>query len=172
MGFESSIAEGFYSVPGRVRTHQVRTVNIDQSELREGVSRTRRYVLSHHEPSEYYRCFTLDAFGQRLHICARCAGIYPGILLGLVAYVIAPAEFSSTVLVAVLPAPAIVDWFITSLTDRRGYNALRATTGSFLGYGWGLGIALTVSESNLYVPLIGLGYGLVAVVLLYLDAEN
>ena len=58
---------------------------VDAEEFREGVAETRRYLLSHHEPEEFDRCYAPSVRGRRVHLCARCCGVYPGIAAGLLA---------------------------------------------------------------------------------------
>lgn len=142
-------------------------MDIDRSELKDGLARTRRYLLSHHEPAEWYRCYTIDRVGEPVRLCARCSGVYPGIGLGLVGYITFPIDVSPLLLVGVCPLPAIIDWALTTFTERRGHNLLRTVTGALLGYGYGLGAALLLLESNLRVAAIGVGYGSVAALLVY-----
>jgi uncharacterized membrane protein len=139
---------------------------VDWAELRAGLRETRRYLLAHHEPSEWYRCYAPTVFGHRLHICARCAGIYPGIAAGLAAYAIGPAWLVNVAFVALLPAPALADWMLTSFSERRGYNPVRTATGGLLGYGYGLGLLLFFLEGDVRVPVIGVIYGILAATLL------
>lgn len=137
-------------------------MKIDQTELRRGLAETQPYLLSHHEQSEWYRCYAPVVFGHRIRICARCFGIYPGILTGIIAYLIAPASFSHLYLVVVLPLPALADWVLTSFTKRHGYNIVRTTTGALLGYGYGLGIGLLFGESEIRILVLGVVYALAA----------
>lgn len=139
---------------------------VDWTELRAGLHETRRYLLAHHEPSEWYRCYAPTVFGQRLHICARCVGIYPGIAAGLVAYAFGPVWLLDVAFVALLPLPALGDWVLTSFTDRRGYNPVRTITGGLLGYGYGLGLLLFFLGGDMRVLVIGIVYAVLAGVLL------
>lgn len=67
-------------------------MGLDRVELETGLTRTRRYLLSHHEPEDYHKCWRLQAFGHHHHLCARCTGIYPGILAGLLAWWVTPGK--------------------------------------------------------------------------------
>jgi uncharacterized membrane protein len=145
---------------------------VDWAELRAGLRETRRYLLAHHEPTEWYRCYAPTVFGRRLHICARCAGIYPGIAVGLAAYAFGPAWLAHLAFVALLPAPALVDWVLTSFSERRGYNPVRTATGGLLGYGYGLGLLLFFLEGDMRVPVIGAIYGILAGVLLAIQRSR
>lgn len=135
---------------------------MDLRELREGWRATRPFLLSHHEPHEWDRCYAPVLFGRRVRVCARCLGIYPGIAAGVLAAIAAPPIATGLALVAVLPLFALADWTLTTFTDRSGWNAVRTATGALLGYAYGLGLATFATTLDLRVPLIGVGYALLA----------
>jgi uncharacterized membrane protein len=145
-------------------------VKIDHTELRKGLAQTRQYVFSHHVPSEWYRCYTLLLRGRRIRVCARCLGIYPGIGLGLFAFF--RSLDSGSYLIALLPLPALLEWGVTSLTERRGYNLVRTATGALLGYGYGLGLGRLFGGSDVRILGIGVAYGLVAAWLLQYERKR
>lgn len=140
---------------------------VDREELREGLRETRRYLLSHHEPSEWYRCYHLRVRERSVRLCARCTGVYPGIVLGLATFLLAPAHPLHLALVVALPLPALVDWTLTSFGTRRGANPVRTVTGGLLGYGYGLGLGYLFGAGEVWLLGVGLGYALVAGVLSY-----
>lgn len=140
---------------------------VDWTELRAGLAETRRYLLSHHEPADYDRTYAVSVRGRRERLCARCTGVYPGILLGLVAGLLEAGPLASTALLLVLALPALVDWTVTRFTPRSGHNLVRTATGLLLGYGYGLGLVAISLRSDLRVLAIGAGYGLVAAALLW-----
>lgn len=144
-------------------------MRIDTAELRKGLSETGRFVLSHHVPAEFYRCYSPVVFGRRVHICARCAGVYPGIGAGVLATLGGPEVTPATVafLVALLPVPSLVDWSVTTFSSRRGYNPVRTVTGFLLGCGYGLAIAHLLFEAMVGLLGIGVGYAILAGILLY-----
>jgi uncharacterized membrane protein len=142
---------------------------VEWSEFKTGLRETRRYLLAHHEPAEWYRCYAPTVFGRRIHVCARCAGIYPGIAAGLAAYAVGPSWLVHIAFVALLPAPALTDWLLTSFTDRRGYNPIRTTTGALLGFAYGLGLPLFVLGGDIRVPVIGAVYAALAAALLAVE---
>ncbi|WP_254766767.1 DUF2085 domain-containing protein [Salinilacihabitans rarus] len=146
-------------------------MGLDPAELGEGLAETRRYVLSHHEPEEWYRCYAPVVFGRRIRLCARCTGVYPGIALGVLAYFLAPGAVTGLAVVAAVPAPALVDWTVTTFTDRRGTNPVRTATGAALGYGYGLGVARLLFEAALPVVAVGAVYAVAAGTLLYVNDE-
>lgn len=141
-------------------------MRIDVGELRKGLAETRKYLLAHHRPSEYHRCYSPHVAGRRVHICARCLGIYPGIVAGLFAYAFLPDGYSSVLWVALLPLPALLDWTVTTFSGTEGFNPVRTATGALLGYGYALGVSLLVFEFNVSVLGIGISYAVVAGVLL------
>lgn len=138
---------------------------VDWSEFRTGLAETRRYLLAHHEPDEWYRCHQPIVLGRRVRLCARCSGVYPGIAVGLMAYVLGHPVLASIAVIATLPLPALVDWTVTSFTPRRGYNVVRTATGLLLGYAYGLGLGLVLGDLDPRVILLGIGYAVVAALL-------
>ncbi|WP_312907387.1 DUF2085 domain-containing protein [Natronosalvus caseinilyticus] len=141
-------------------------MGVDRAELWKGLAETRRFLLAHHLPSERHRCYSPVVFGRRVDVCARCLGIYPGIVAGFFAYLFAPLPANPTLLVAILPAPALLDWSMTTFREARGTNTARTLTGALLGFGYGLGLSLLVLESVLAVLVVGLAYGHLAALLL------
>lgn len=140
-------------------------MKIDFAELRAGVAETRRYLLSHHPPSEYHRCYSPSVGGRRIHVCARCLGVYPGIVVGILTAMFLLNDVPLA-LVALLPLPALCDWGLTTFRSARGYNAVRTITGASLGYGYGFGLVLLLIDGRLRVLAIGVGYAVLAGALL------
>lgn len=136
------------------------------AELRSGLRAAQPYLLSHHEPHEWDRCYAPVLFGRRVRVCARCLGIYPGIVVGLLATAYAPPAATGLELLLVLPPFALLDWALTTFTRRSGWNAVRTTTGALLGYAYGIGLATFATTLDPRVPLIGAGYALLAASLL------
>lgn len=140
---------------------------IDWDEVRAALAATRPYVLSHHEPEEWDRCYAPSVGSHRVRLCARCLGIYPGIVAGIVASLLASPLPTGLWVVAGLPLPALVDWTATAFTDRSGWNSVRTATGVLLGYAYAVGLGLVLGDMDLRVILVGIGYGAVATTLLY-----
>lgn len=141
-------------------------VDIDREEFGRGLRETRRYLLSHHPPADYHKCYRVAPFGRTVRLCSRCVGIYPGIVLGLLGYLLVPPSTPTFLGVAVLPAPALVDWTVTTYTGRSGHNVVRTLTGLLLGIGYGLGLGMVVGGLDGRVIVVGVVYGVVAGVLL------
>ena len=143
-------------------------MDIDRRELRRGLAKARPYLLSHHLPKRRHRCYHLRPLGHRIDVCARCSGVYPGIVLGVLAFFLSPDPFASLVVIAVLPLPALLDWTLTSLGNYRGYNPVRTGTGAALGYGYGLGLGQLFLAGDLRVLVVGVAYATLAGALLVL----
>ncbi len=92
------------------------------------------YWLSHHPPSELDRCYRVGRF----HVCARCLGTYPVLLVGLLGQIFlrAPLSLAADVPLSVgLVLPATLDWALGRFGPHRGSNAWRTFTGALLGLG-------------------------------------
>lgn len=140
---------------------------VDLAEVRAALAATRPYVLSHHEPAEWHRCYVPRVGGRRVRLCARCLGIYPGIVVGIAAWLVASPLPTGRLAVAALPLPALVDWAATAFTDRSGWNPVRTATGALLGYAYGVGLATLFLGDDLWVLAIGAAYALAAGFLLF-----
>jgi uncharacterized membrane protein len=136
------------------------------TEMRAALAETRRYLLSHHEPSAYHRCHTLKIQGRSVPLCARCSGIYPGIAVGIGLFVTGILMSVHLALVALLPLPALVDWSLTHFRPPDGSNVIRTATGVLLGIGYGLGLCHLLVDGEPLILGIGLAYGTVAAVAL------
>lgn len=141
-------------------------------ELREGLRQTRPYLLAHHRPAAWDRCYAPTVFGRRIRLCARCLGIYPGIISGFLAYEFGPTAATRFPLILLLPVPALVDWAITAFTARPGSNGIRTLTGGLLGYAYGLGLLALLRDGDLRVLGVGAIFGVIAALLLVLDEKT
>lgn len=138
------------------------------TELRAGIAAARPFLLSHHEPHEYHRCHRVSFLGRTVHLCARCSGIYPGIVLGLVAAWADVGPWAWPAVVLTLPAFALVDWAATTFRSATGTNRARTATGTLLGLAYGLGAWVLLVDGELWVLSVGLAYGAIAALLLAL----
>lgn len=136
--------------------------------VKTGLRRTTPYLLSHHRASERHRCYSPAVAGRSVDLCARCLGVYPGIVLAFAAdrwLLASPVPVS---LVALLPLPALVDWSATAFTARRGWNPARTATGLLLGFAYGSGLLSLLRARVALVLGVGVCYALAAGALLYL----
>lgn len=138
-----------------------------KSEFKEGLSETRRYILSHHQPEEYNKCYTIRTDGRTIRLCARCLGIYPGIVVGVFIYFFEVFPDYQLLLVVTLPVFALADWVLTTFTDLSGWNSTRTITGLLLGTAYGLGLCQLFLSTQLIIILIGAIYGSTAATLLW-----
>lgn len=92
------------------------------------------------------RCF--DLFGAPMPICARCTGIYLGLLAGLLAFPLIPRlrerMMRTIALVAVVPLG--LDGVTQLLGLRESVNPLRVATGVIAGLAFGLWILSAVER--------------------------
>lgn len=94
------------------------------------------FWLSHHGPDELDRCYHVGAF----HVCARCLGTYPVLLLAIVlqARLRAPLSWSWDLAFCVaMVLPATLDWAYGRFFPHRFSNLWRSFTGALLGIGLG-----------------------------------
>lgn len=106
----------------------------------EGRSRPTRYVmlLAHHRSDQGHRCLTLPVAGTSLAICARCAGLYPALLIGLGLQALLDRGRLGDLdlyLVLAASAPGLLDFGLGLLDPRSGSNLRRLATGVLLGLG-------------------------------------
>ena len=99
-------------------------------------------VMCHGIPS---RC--VEVFGVPMPICARCLGIYAGLLVGLLAFRVLPwiSERAMRIAAFLAVTPLAIDG-LTQLTGlRESTNPLRLATGIAAGFAFGMW-ALTAVE--------------------------
>lgn len=137
------------------------------SEVKVALRRTSSYLLSHHQEGAHHRCYAFSWQGRTVRVCARCLGIWPGIIIGIIlpgAILLSPV--ASIAAVAVLPSFALIDWARSAFTARKGTNAVRTLTGLLLGIAYGIGITLLMSPARWSALAVGAGYIVVAGALL------
>lgn len=112
-------------------------------------------ILCHGMPER-----SLDLFGVPMPICARCAGIYLGLLVGLGAFLLymaagfsawqgneaAPAFSRIWLLIAV--APLAIDGVTQAMGLRASVNPLRIATGLLAGMAFGLWVLSEVEHQE------------------------
>ena len=98
-----------------------------------------RFLLSHHLPEHEHRCVKIAG----RPVCARCLGMYPSLLLGLIllfsldGFGVEPmhARPMEGALLVLLVSPALLDWIRGRISPKSGSNVLRLVTGFLLGLG-------------------------------------
>lgn len=137
------------------------------AELRVGVRAARPYLLAHDDPP-YDHCHSFSAGRRRVHVCARCLGIYPGIAAGLLAGLVVDAPL---LLVALLPLPALADWTAVALAGAAGNNHRRTLTGLLLGVAYGLGLTRLV-DGDSRVLAVAATYAVATATALWLEHRD
>jgi hypothetical protein len=90
-------------------------------------------ALSHHTGSGLSRCFRVGG----IHLCARCSGLWPALLVGIAAQRIWPwrvSRFDVAVELALI-LPGLWDYARSHRRPWLGTNPGRASTGVLLGLG-------------------------------------
>ena len=120
------------------------------------------FFLAHHRAEEYDRCYRIGG----LHLCARCAGLYPALLVvfGLHLGGLVDTVRAEWAVLFLLPVPAIFSWARRRLTGAAGSNPVSTVTGALLGVALGRGIYLYLRDHR-SVAFWALAGGLVVVVL-------
>jgi len=97
-------------------------------------------LLSHHRPEKLHRTIRVNFRGRNVYLCARCTGIYSGILSVFVAWFLG-FDFPTWLylpLFSLLPVPSTVDWITQSCKLRESKNPIRISTGYILGISCGI----------------------------------
>jgi uncharacterized membrane protein len=145
-------------------------INYLFEEFRKGVSETSKYLFSHHEKNEYYKCFLFNIKNKKIAFCSRCLGIYLGIIFGLLLFNIINLNKHILHLILIFfPFFTLMDWSLTTFTKFKSNNIIRVTTGFFLGIAYIFSIFLFFSFfPNYYVITIGFFYLILSLVLVKL----
>ena len=105
-------------------------------------------LLSHNTPENLDRTIHLDFWGRNVYLCARCTGIYSGILIVLISWFLG-FNFPTWLylpLFSILPIPSAVDWITQSCNIRESRNSIRICTGSLFGVSQGLLLLMLVKN--------------------------
>jgi uncharacterized membrane protein len=91
---------------------------------------------------------SLELFGAPMPICARCVGIYAGMLLGILAFGAIPLlrERVMRVVAFVAVTPLAIDGLTQLSGIRESTNELRIATGIVAGFAFGLWILSAVER--------------------------
>lgn len=138
------------------------------SETKIALKETSKYILSHHQPEEYYKCYSLNILNKKIHICSRCLGIYAGILIGIIFFHPDTQNLRYYyLLLAFLPLFTLIDWSVSTFKIHRSYNVVRTVFGVLLGISYFIGLIILLNTfPNYYIIGFGLAYSLIAVFLL------
>lgn len=116
-----------------------------------------RVLLSHHRSDQLHLCYRVGLGSRQVCLCARCAGLYPGLLLvlGLGRWTGPWPWWLDFALLFLAPLPALIEWGLTIATGKpERANWLRSLAG--LGLGAGIGANLAYNSFDL------LGYPVMA----------
>ena len=114
-------------------------------------------ILSHHRPEKLHRSIHISFRNRNIYLCARCTGLYSGILSVFVAWFLG-FDFPVWLylpLLSILPLPSAVDWVTQSCKLRESRNTIRVCTGFLLGISEGL-VLLMLVRGLFYLFLQGL----------------
>ncbi|WP_094227049.1 DUF2085 domain-containing protein [Methanolobus psychrotolerans] len=138
-------------------------------EILSGLNETSKYLLSHHEYQEYYKCLELKFSGKKHYICSRCLGIYTAIISNFLYYSSISEKHLPYATIALLPMAALVDWSVTAFGIHRSNNLFRIISGLLLGIAYFNGLILLFQNQTDHVILaIGAFYASISLLLLYL----
>ena len=92
------------------------------------------------------RC--IEVFGVPMPICARCVGIYLGLLAGLAAFWLVPfvTERAMRVMAFIAVTPLAIDGFTQLFGLRESTNPLRLSTGIIAGLAFGMWVLAAVER--------------------------
>jgi len=95
----------------------------------------RKYLLSHHLPKDYDRCFLIKIKNKNYRICARCSGWYLSFLMFwiLLLFNVNFLLNYKFIILYFFPIPAILDWILHQFRIFKGTNVLRFLTGILIG---------------------------------------
>ncbi len=150
--------------------------NMDKSfkkEFSSGISKTSKYILSHHLAKEYFKCYKIRLFKKYLRICSRCLGVYLGIFFGfLICNKFSFEKEITYILVLFLPVFALIDWHITEITNYKSKNLIRTLSGFLLGIAYSLGLLAFIKNfPDLFLIFIGFFYFTLSVILYLLNRK-
>jgi uncharacterized membrane protein len=102
-------------------------------------------VLCHGMPER-----SLEVFGTTMPICARCTGIYAGLLAGILAFGVLPRIETAVLKVAVMVAliPIGLDGLTQAAGFRESNNPLRIVTGATVAFLFGIWALSSVEKTG------------------------
>ncbi|HIH45429.1 MAG TPA: DUF2085 domain-containing protein [Candidatus Methanoperedenaceae archaeon] len=125
---------------------QKKSTNRDRSKSNPIVSDLRKVIdevgedrvlalLAHHEPERFDRTILVRFSGMSIRLCARCTGIYLGILSTVVLFLfgLRLPQTAEVVVAAFFPLPAMLDWSLDRYGIWKGANSSRLISGLMVG---------------------------------------
>lgn len=105
-------------------------------------------LLSHHRPEKLHRTIHISIRGRDVYLCARCTGIYSGILSVFIVWLLGFSlpTWLYLPLLSILPFPSTIDWITQSCKLRESRNTIRICTGYLLGISEGLFLLILVNR--------------------------
>ena len=132
-------------------------------------------ALAHHSEFRLNRTLVVGIFGWRQPFCTRCSFQWSTCAISTVAAQFIPVELGIvawTVILSLLPFPALVDWVTQTWGFRESTTLIRAATGTLLGVGFGFEL-LAVLHLDYVRILIGAGiYGVYTLIIVALFATK
>lgn len=92
-------------------------------------------LIAHHEPDQFYKTIEISFFNKNIRLCTRCTGIYFGIILTLLYFLLSFTipNIIELIVIYAFPIPAILDWSLEKYNLWKGNNATRFVSGFILG---------------------------------------
>lgn len=137
-------------------------------EIKKGLILTGKYFLSHHDISEYHKCYHISVFDKNIYICSRCLGGYFGLTIGiLIALSNLLNPILSLILIAIFPCFTAIDKSLSIFFNIEMNNLIRTVNGFFLGIAYSFSIFLLINNVfRIHIFIIGFCYLLIAFILI------
>lgn len=125
-------------------------------------------MLSHNLPENLDRTIGIKFRGRIVYLCARCTGVYSGILIVLISSFLGfnLPTWLYLPLFSILPIPGAVDWITQSFGLRESRNSVRVSTGFLFGVSQGLFLLMLV-RAMFYLFLQALAVVVIYLLLVY-----
>ncbi len=92
-------------------------------------------LIAHHEPDQFHKTIGFHVSNKDIRLCARCTGVYFGIITTLLSFLlsITTPHIFQLVIIFTFPIPAIIDWGLDKYSLWGGSNTTRFVSGLMLG---------------------------------------
>ncbi len=138
-------------------------------EAKEAITKSLPYLLSHHDKEQYDRCHILKIGKRNIVVCARCLGVYLGIILTIMFFFHIILNDWLYFYLIMAPIPTLFDQ-IDCFEGVRHMNVIRTLSGFLLGSAYVLGMASIIYDKDLITLLLGIFYAIIA--LLFIRNEK